>query len=74
MDGLENEVEVDKLRDSRTSNEDCDSWREIFEMPTTASLPKNETQYMLLSCGKVCLSEQKDQSFVERDRIGLKTN
>ena len=41
MDGLENEV-------------DCDALRDYFAMPETASLPKNETQSMLWSCGMKC--------------------
>ena len=41
MDGLENEV-------------DCDVWRDYFAMPSTATLPKNETQLMLWTCGMKC--------------------
>ena len=58
MDGLENEVkneiEIDRLRDDDWMNDDCDHWREILEMPEIASLPKNDTEMMLLGCGMSC--------------------
>ena len=47
MDGLENEV-------------DCDALRVYFAMPETASLPKNETQLMLWSCGMKCPDASAD--------------